>query len=193
MNPRNKLHLNVISKSLLDLYFGLRLADKSGVLKYLEQFKAIFHRSSMIGQEAGPSTTPTNIENKEESERRFRYKMHGLGEAGSYEAEAAQNEPSSKDAIKTYQRTACYACALVVTCQYERGSSIEFLSVVEKSDGNTPSSQNASLSDHAISTMLNASNVCVCKRELETGEEFYLIPDDGRLVCKNDYELARDR
>ncbi|KAK6056814.1 hypothetical protein COOONC_05677 [Cooperia oncophora] len=37
------------------------------------------------------------LENKEESERRFRYKMHGLGEAGSYEAEAAQNEPSSKD------------------------------------------------------------------------------------------------
>ncbi|VDO77580.1 unnamed protein product [Heligmosomoides polygyrus] len=33
----------------------------------------------------------------------------------------------------------------------------------------------------------------ICKRELKTGEEFYLIPDDGRLVCKNDYELARDK
>ncbi|WKY14395.1 hypothetical protein Q1695_000163 [Nippostrongylus brasiliensis] len=33
----------------------------------------------------------------------------------------------------------------------------------------------------------------VCKRELKTGEEFYLIPDDGRLVCKNDYELAREK
>ncbi|CAJ0609055.1 unnamed protein product [Cylicocyclus nassatus] len=33
----------------------------------------------------------------------------------------------------------------------------------------------------------------VCKREMKTGEEFYLIPEDGRLVCKSDYELARDK
>ncbi|KIH47586.1 homeobox domain protein [Ancylostoma duodenale] len=28
---------------------------------------------------------------------------------------------------------------------------------------------------------------------MKTGEEFYLIPEDGRLVCKSDYELARDK
>lgn len=31
----------------------------------------------------------------------------------------------------------------------------------------------------------------ICKRELETGEEFYLIPTDGHLVCKSDYEMAK--
>uniref|UniRef100_A0A915Q5C9 Uncharacterized protein n=1 Tax=Setaria digitata TaxID=48799 RepID=A0A915Q5C9_9BILA len=31
----------------------------------------------------------------------------------------------------------------------------------------------------------------ICKRELHTGEEFYLIPTDGRLVCKSDYEMAK--
>lgn len=30
-------------------------------------------------------------------------------------------------------------------------------------------------------------------RSLETGEEFYLIADDARLVCKDDYEQARDK
>ncbi|CAI2357457.1 unnamed protein product [Caenorhabditis sp. 36 PRJEB53466] len=33
----------------------------------------------------------------------------------------------------------------------------------------------------------------ICKRQLETGEEFYLIADDARLVCKDDYEQARDK
>nr|pir LIM homeobox protein ceh-14 - Caenorhabditis elegans [Caenorhabditis elegans] len=33
----------------------------------------------------------------------------------------------------------------------------------------------------------------ICKRSLETGEEFYLIADDARLVCKDDYEQARDK
>ncbi|CAL2050549.1 unnamed protein product [Caenorhabditis brenneri] len=33
----------------------------------------------------------------------------------------------------------------------------------------------------------------ICKRVLETGEEFYLIADDARLVCKDDYEQARDK
>uniref|UniRef100_A0A0K0FMH0 Homeobox protein ceh-14 (inferred by orthology to a C. elegans protein) n=1 Tax=Strongyloides venezuelensis TaxID=75913 RepID=A0A0K0FMH0_STRVS len=30
----------------------------------------------------------------------------------------------------------------------------------------------------------------ICKKELSTGDEFYLIPSDGQLVCKNDYESA---
>lgn len=30
-------------------------------------------------------------------------------------------------------------------------------------------------------------------RLLETGEEFFLIADDARLVCKDDYEQARDK
>uniref|UniRef100_A0A0N4Z0L2 Homeobox domain-containing protein n=1 Tax=Parastrongyloides trichosuri TaxID=131310 RepID=A0A0N4Z0L2_PARTI len=30
----------------------------------------------------------------------------------------------------------------------------------------------------------------ICKKELTTGDEFYLIPSDGQLVCKNDYESA---
>uniref|UniRef100_A0A8R1DUD0 Uncharacterized protein n=1 Tax=Caenorhabditis japonica TaxID=281687 RepID=A0A8R1DUD0_CAEJA len=33
----------------------------------------------------------------------------------------------------------------------------------------------------------------ICKRLLETGEEFYLIADDARLVCKDDYEQAREK
>uniref|UniRef100_A0A0R3S5E7 Homeobox domain-containing protein n=1 Tax=Elaeophora elaphi TaxID=1147741 RepID=A0A0R3S5E7_9BILA len=33
----------------------------------------------------------------------------------------------------------------------------------------------------------------ICKRELRTGEEFYLIPTDGRLVCKSDYEMAKTK
>ncbi|KAH7728049.1 CEH-14 protein [Aphelenchoides avenae] len=30
----------------------------------------------------------------------------------------------------------------------------------------------------------------ICKRELSTGDQFYLIPTDGRLVCRTDYENA---
>uniref|UniRef100_A0A915E1S5 Uncharacterized protein n=1 Tax=Ditylenchus dipsaci TaxID=166011 RepID=A0A915E1S5_9BILA len=30
----------------------------------------------------------------------------------------------------------------------------------------------------------------ICKRELSTGDHFYLIPMDGRLVCRNDFENA---
>uniref|UniRef100_F1L8M7 Homeobox protein ceh-14 n=1 Tax=Ascaris suum TaxID=6253 RepID=F1L8M7_ASCSU len=33
----------------------------------------------------------------------------------------------------------------------------------------------------------------ICKRELRTGEQFYLIPTDGRLVCKTDYEMAKNK
>ncbi|KAM3728315.1 LIM/homeobox protein [Dirofilaria immitis] len=33
----------------------------------------------------------------------------------------------------------------------------------------------------------------ICKRELRTGEEFYLIPTDGHLVCKSDYEMAKTK
>lgn len=33
----------------------------------------------------------------------------------------------------------------------------------------------------------------ICKRELRTGEEFYLISTDGRLVCKSDYEMAKNK
>ncbi|CAJ0935168.1 unnamed protein product, partial [Mesorhabditis belari] len=33
----------------------------------------------------------------------------------------------------------------------------------------------------------------ICKRGMETGDEFYLIPSDGRIVCKNDYELAKNK
>ncbi|VDD94037.1 unnamed protein product [Enterobius vermicularis] len=33
----------------------------------------------------------------------------------------------------------------------------------------------------------------VCKRELRTGDEYYLIPTDGRLVCKVDYEMAKTK
>lgn len=33
----------------------------------------------------------------------------------------------------------------------------------------------------------------ICKRELRTGEEYYLIPADGRLVCRSDYEMAKNK
>lgn len=32
----------------------------------------------------------------------------------------------------------------------------------------------------------------VCKRQLATGDEFYLM-EDSRLVCKADYEAAKQR
>lgn len=32
----------------------------------------------------------------------------------------------------------------------------------------------------------------VCKRQLATGDEFYLM-EDSRLVCKTDYETAKQR
>lgn len=32
----------------------------------------------------------------------------------------------------------------------------------------------------------------VCKRQLATGDEFYLM-EDSRLVCKADYETAKQR
>ena len=31
----------------------------------------------------------------------------------------------------------------------------------------------------------------VCKSELKTGDQFYLIPMDGRLVCRQDFENAQ--
>ncbi|CAB3399196.1 unnamed protein product [Caenorhabditis bovis] len=33
----------------------------------------------------------------------------------------------------------------------------------------------------------------ICKRLMETGEEFYLLAEDGRLVCKADYEMAKEK
>uniref|UniRef100_A0A0N5BNH5 Homeobox domain-containing protein n=1 Tax=Strongyloides papillosus TaxID=174720 RepID=A0A0N5BNH5_STREA len=37
---------------------------------------------------------------------------------------------------------------------------------------------------------LECFSCVICKKELSTGDEFYLIPSDGQLVCKNDYESA---
>uniref|UniRef100_A0A914DJD9 Uncharacterized protein n=1 Tax=Acrobeloides nanus TaxID=290746 RepID=A0A914DJD9_9BILA len=37
---------------------------------------------------------------------------------------------------------------------------------------------------------LNCFQCTICKRELSTGDQFYLIPMDGRLVCRTDYENA---
>ncbi|PIO74060.1 LIM domain protein, partial [Teladorsagia circumcincta] len=58
-------------------------------------------------------------------------------------------------------------------------------------DGITPNSAVRKASGHIYHVA--CFQCVVCKRELKTGEEFYLIPNDGRLVCKNDYELARDK
>uniref|UniRef100_A0A0N5API4 Homeobox domain-containing protein n=1 Tax=Syphacia muris TaxID=451379 RepID=A0A0N5API4_9BILA len=33
----------------------------------------------------------------------------------------------------------------------------------------------------------------ICQQELRTGDEYYLIPNDGRLVCKTDYEMAKTK
>jgi len=32
---------------------------------------------------------------------------------------------------------------------------------------------------------------CLCQKEMDTGDEFYLIPVDGRLICRVDYENAK--
>ncbi|KAI1724099.1 LIM domain-containing protein [Ditylenchus destructor] len=37
---------------------------------------------------------------------------------------------------------------------------------------------------------VNCFQCVICKRELSTGDQFYLIPMDGRLVCRNDFENA---
>ncbi|CAJ0583798.1 unnamed protein product, partial [Mesorhabditis spiculigera] len=33
----------------------------------------------------------------------------------------------------------------------------------------------------------------ICKRDMETGDEFYLIPIEGKIVCKADYEVAKNK
>lgn len=39
---------------------------------------------------------------------------------------------------------------------------------------------------------LHCFSCVVCKRQLATGDEFYLM-EDSRLVCKADYETAKQR
>lgn len=39
---------------------------------------------------------------------------------------------------------------------------------------------------------LSCFDCIICKKQLNTGDEFYLM-DDNRLVCKADYEAARQR
>lgn len=39
---------------------------------------------------------------------------------------------------------------------------------------------------------LHCFSCIVCKRQLATGDEFYLM-EDSRLVCKADYETAKQR
>lgn len=39
---------------------------------------------------------------------------------------------------------------------------------------------------------LNCFDCVVCKQQLNTGDEFYLM-EDNKLVCKADYEAARQR
>lgn len=39
---------------------------------------------------------------------------------------------------------------------------------------------------------LNCFNCVICKQQLNTGDEFYLM-EDNKLVCKTDYEAARQR
>lgn len=35
---------------------------------------------------------------------------------------------------------------------------------------------------------------CVaCQKEMVTGDEFYLLPQDGKLVCKQDYDTAKNK
>ncbi|VDO44777.1 unnamed protein product [Haemonchus placei] len=58
-------------------------------------------------------------------------------------------------------------------------------------DGIAPNSAVRKASGHIYH--VECFRCVVCERELKTGEEFYLVPDDGRLVCKNDYELARNK
>jgi LIM homeobox protein 3/4 len=35
---------------------------------------------------------------------------------------------------------------------------------------------------------LDCFKCIICEKGLNTGDQFYLIPSDGRLVCRNDYE-----
>lgn len=39
---------------------------------------------------------------------------------------------------------------------------------------------------------LDCFNCVICKQQLNTGDEFYLM-EDSKLVCKTDYEAARQR
>ncbi|PAV65446.1 hypothetical protein WR25_12536 [Diploscapter pachys] len=40
---------------------------------------------------------------------------------------------------------------------------------------------------------LNCFICCICKTELQTGDEYFLVPSEGRLVCKADYEVAKEK
>uniref|UniRef100_A0A914VEB4 LIM zinc-binding domain-containing protein n=1 Tax=Plectus sambesii TaxID=2011161 RepID=A0A914VEB4_9BILA len=58
-------------------------------------------------------------------------------------------------------------------------------------DGIAPQSVIRKANEHVYH--MQCFKCIICKREMATGEEFYLIPADGRLVCKADYESAKNK
>uniref|UniRef100_A0A5S6R313 Homeobox domain-containing protein n=1 Tax=Trichuris muris TaxID=70415 RepID=A0A5S6R313_TRIMR len=40
---------------------------------------------------------------------------------------------------------------------------------------------------------LQCFKCAVCEREMATGDEFYLMPQDGKLVCKEDYDTTKNK
>lgn len=56
--------------------------------------------------------------------------------------------------------------------------------------GVAPSSQVRRAQDNVYH--LDCFSCVICKQQLNTGDEFYLM-EDNKLVCKTDYEAARQR
>uniref|UniRef100_A0A915C6W7 Uncharacterized protein n=1 Tax=Parascaris univalens TaxID=6257 RepID=A0A915C6W7_PARUN len=90
------------------------------------------------------------------------------------------------DENRTYEMAETAHCANVMVKKGRFGTKC---SVCE--EGICPDSVVRRANDHVYHV---ACFQCViCKRELRTGEQFYLIPTDGRLVCKTDYEMAKNK
>ncbi|KAL1229285.1 LIM/homeobox protein Lhx3 [Trichinella pseudospiralis] len=40
---------------------------------------------------------------------------------------------------------------------------------------------------------LQCFKCAVCEREMKTGDEFYLMPSDGKIVCKGDFDITKNK
>lgn len=77
------------------------------------------------------------------------------------------------------------ACALIFSCCYDRRFGTKCTSCQQ---GIPPTQVVRKAQDFVYH--LHCFACIICNRQLATGDEFYLM-EDGRLVCKEDYETAK--
>lgn len=58
-------------------------------------------------------------------------------------------------------------------------------------EGITPQSVVRKAQEHVYH--LHCFKCVACQKEMTTGDEFYLLPQDGKLVCKFDYDMAKNK